>query len=145
MLTYFILTGIIVFGFAFAMWLGTFLLNRSINTTLETEDEARHNVAGQLGYGTLLLGATIILTVVFFQMDRAPIIPPMPPGLQPEGIRREAEAEKKDTKAIVPESKKEAAPPAPVNGAPEVTPPTDIKPAEPKEAIQPEASSALSV
>ncbi len=93
MLAYLVLTGIVVFGIAFALWLGSFLLNRFFNTTLENAREGRRKVAGQLGYGIFLLGLTLIFGVVFFQMDREPVLPPMPPGVQPESARNLAQPE----------------------------------------------------
>ena len=90
MLTYLILAGIVISGFAFVMWLGTFILNRGVNTTLETDSESRRSMAGQLFYGLVLFGVTAGLTFVFFQMDREPVIPPMPDGMQAKGALPQA-------------------------------------------------------
>jgi len=80
MLAYLILAGIVISGFCFALWLGAFALNRGINTNLETARESRRITAGQLCYGALLLGIMVSLGVIFFQMDREPILTPMAEG-----------------------------------------------------------------
>ncbi len=82
MLTILLLSGAIVFGLAFAMWLATFLLNRGLNTNLETEYEAHKNVWDQLGWGAILLGITLAFGVAVFQMDGDPVLPDVPPGLE---------------------------------------------------------------
>ncbi len=90
MLTYLLLAGIVISGFAFVMWLGTFILNRGVNTTLETDGESKRSMAGQLFYGLVLLGVTVGLTFAFLQMDREPIIPGMPDGAQAKGALPQA-------------------------------------------------------
>lgn len=82
MLTILLISGVIVFGFAFVMWLGTFLLNRGLNTTLETEYEAHKSVWDQLGWGAILLGITLAFGVAAFQMGGDSVLPDVPPGLE---------------------------------------------------------------
>lgn len=81
MLAYIVLAGIVVSGFFFAAWLVFFVLNRGINTELESAQEGRRTVAGQLGGGIVLLGIIVLLCVVFFQMDREPVFPTPAAGL----------------------------------------------------------------
>ena len=78
MLTYLLLFGMAIFALAFVMWLTTFLLNRGLDTSLETKRESRHRTLGQLGYGGLLLGLTVLLAVIFTQIDREPVLPEVP-------------------------------------------------------------------
>lgn len=82
MLTILLLSGVIVFGLAFALWLATFLLNRGLNTTLETEYEAHKSVWEQLGWGAILLGITFAFGIAVFQTTGDPVLPDVPPGLE---------------------------------------------------------------
>jgi len=85
MLTVLLLSGVIVFGLAFAMWLATFLLNRGLNTTLETEYEAHKSVWEQLGWGAVLLGITLAFGIAVFQTSGDSVLPDVPPGLEKMG------------------------------------------------------------
>ncbi len=85
MLTVLLLSGVIVFGLAFAMWLATFLLNRGLNTTLETEYEAHKSVWEQLGWGAVLLGITLAFGIAVFQTTGDAVLPDVPPGLEKMG------------------------------------------------------------
>lgn len=85
MLTILLLSGAIVFGLAFAMWLATFLLNRGLNTTLETEYEAHKSVWEQLGWGAVLLGITLAFGIAVFQTTGDSVLPDVPPGLEKMG------------------------------------------------------------
>ena len=70
-----VFVGIFVSGLAFVIWFVMYSLNRSINTSLVTGAEDRRIASRQLAVGAFFLSATVVLTVVFFQMDRSAIVP----------------------------------------------------------------------
>ena len=84
-----IFVGIFASGLAFTIWLGMFMLSQSINTSLVSGPESQRRTSRQLGIGAVLLGLTVALTVVFFQLDRTAIVPdldgPAPVAASPRG------------------------------------------------------------
>lgn len=69
---------IVLSGIAFLFWLGTFLLNRSFNSSLRTTRESRQSGIGHLAFGAALLCAVVFFVVVFFQLDREVVVPVLP-------------------------------------------------------------------
>lgn len=80
MLAYVILAAIVITGFVFAIWLGAFILNRGMNTNLETARESSRITSTQLAYGAVLLGILLLFGFIYTQIDREPLMPPLNAG-----------------------------------------------------------------